>query len=409
LVCLTPNAPFKILHLADVHLDRPFVGLTGPDARARRHELRDAFERCLAVARDREVHVVTIGGDLWEDEHVTPDTCRWVADRLGAVGVPVVMIAGNHDPVRPGGPHRRVQWPSNVRIIPAQAGLHRERVGALTVWGMSWGAAPLTAAALDAFAVPADGGAHVLLLHGTAGAGAFEDGAHCPFTAAAVRAAGFELCLAGHLHSGGVREGIVVYPGSPEPLAWDETGRHTAALVELAPGCAPPTVELIDVNRRRCAETVVACGGARSSADVERALHVAVADAAGRPPINADAVGNPATGAHATQRAGTGAGAGLCLRAVLRGRVDPECRIDVEELAAATGAGIELLEVRDETEAAFDHDLLAAQPTAVGLFVRDLRARIDHCDADEPQRQRLELALELGLRAMHGDALAHAA
>ncbi len=402
---MVSNAPIKILHLADLHLDRPFVGLTPEGARARRRGLREALDRCLELAAERGADVITIGGDLWEDEHVTPDTCRWVADRLGSTGLPVVLVAGNHDPLRPGGPYARVAWPQNVRVLPAQAGLARHEVeglerheldelGALSIWGMSWGAAPLTARALAGFSVPDDGGAHLLLLHGTAGSAAFQgapsggaaSGAHCPFTAAAVRDAGFGLCLAGHLHAGGVREGIVVYPGSPEPLAWSETGRHAVALVELVPG-APPRVELIDVNRRRCAQTVVDCEGAGSSADIERALHTAIAAAAadgGRP--------------------------GLCLRALLRGRIEPDCRIDIEDLAAAAGGGeLALLELRDETQPAFDLDALAAQSTALGAFVRELCARIEGCDTgEEAQRQRLELALDLGLRAMHGDDLAHA-
>jgi len=375
-----PNVPVKILHIADVHLDRPFVGLSVEAARARRRELREALDRCLGLAADRGVDVVTIGGDLWEDEHVTPDTCRWVADRLGSVGLPVVLVAGNHDPLRPGGPYQRVEWPDNVHVLPAEAGLQTHQVGALSIWGMSWGATPLTAEALDAFSAP-DNGVHVLLLHGTVASAAFEDTAHCRFSAAAVRNGGFDLCLAGHLHAGGVRDGVVVYPGSPEPLAWDETGRHTAAIVELAAG-APPHVELIDVNHRRYAEAVVDCDGASSSADIERALHDAIQQAA-------------ADGGHG----------GLCLRAVLRGRIQPNCRVDVEGLAAA-GKDLALLDLQDETQPAFDLDVLAAQPTALGAFVRDLHDRIDGCDNLE--RRRLELALDLGLRAMHGDDLADA-
>jgi hypothetical protein len=164
-------------------------------------------------------------------------------------------------------------------------------------------------------------------------------------------------------------------------LAWGETGRHTAAIVELASGSSP-IVELIDINRRRYAEVMVDCGGAHSSADIERALH----DAVGR----AAADGGPD---------------GLCLRARLQGRIDPGCQVDAEALTV-TDAGLTLLDLRDETQPDFDLDALAAQPTALGLFVRDLRDRIAHCDASD--RARLELALDLGLKAMHGDGLEHA-
>ncbi len=369
-----------MLHLADVHLDRPFIGLSVTDARERRNELRDALDRALVLAAERGVSAITVGGDLWEDEHVTPDTCKWVADRFARAGVPVVLIAGNHDPLRAGGPYSRVEWPENVHLFPADANVHEYRLGSLSLWGVSWGAVPLHARWLENVRVPEDGRNHVLMLHGTAGGAAFQDGAHCPFTGDAVRAAGFELCLAGHLHSGGMRDGIVLYPGSPEPLAWDETGRHSVAVVELFPG-GQPSVDLVDFNHRRYAVRNVDCEGARSSADVERALDDAVADAT------------------------TEFGEGLCLRALLQGRVEVGCEIDLNALRTRSG-GLLMLELRDDTRPAFDLDALADGHTALATFVRDMNARLD---ASEPQeREPLELALELGLRAMHGDPLGHA-
>src|SRR3954468_18053229 len=105
-----------ILHFADVHLDRPFVGLSGESARRRRRELFEAFRRCLALAVERKVDLVTIGGDLWEEEHVLADTRRSVAHELGRLGIPVLIICGNHDPLRPGGSYLRTPWPDNVTI-----------------------------------------------------------------------------------------------------------------------------------------------------------------------------------------------------------------------------------------------------------------------------------------------------
>jgi DNA repair protein SbcD/Mre11 len=372
------NMAVKILHVADVHLDRPFVGMSTDVAHERRRDLRDAFDRCLDLAKSHGVDALTIGGDLWEDEHVTPDTCRWVADRLGRLGLPVVMVAGNHDPLRRGGPYQRVQWPENVHLLPAERGLQNQDVGPISIWGMSWGASPLTSDDVSQFTAPSEG-THLLLLHGTVSSAAFQDDAHCRFSADSVRDAGFALCLAGHLHSGGLRDSIVLYPGSPEPLAWHETGRHTAAIIELEDG-APPEIQLVEMNERRYAEITVDCAGATSSADIERALAQAIS-----------AVDN--------------AREGLCLRAVLRGRVEPDCRIDTAALCHPE-RGLTQLELRDETQPAFDIEMLAAQPTAIGAFVTSLQRQIQESEAD--QRPHLQLALDLGLRAMHGDELANA-
>ena len=106
----------RILHFADVHLDRPLVGLPPDVGRRRRHELRAAFRRCLVAAREHNADLVTIGGDLWEDEHVTPDTRRFVASELKDLDLPVLMICGNHDPYLAGGNYARSAWPTNVQI-----------------------------------------------------------------------------------------------------------------------------------------------------------------------------------------------------------------------------------------------------------------------------------------------------
>src|SRR3954447_14150751 len=97
----------RILHFADVHPDRLFVGLSLPAARERRADLREAFRRCLGAATEHGADLVTIGGDLWEDENVTPDTRSSVAHELGQLDVPVVLVAGNHDPLLRGGTYQR--------------------------------------------------------------------------------------------------------------------------------------------------------------------------------------------------------------------------------------------------------------------------------------------------------------
>jgi DNA repair protein SbcD/Mre11 len=365
-----------ILHLADVHLDRPFVGLPPDAARRRRAELREAFRRCLAAARDAAADVVTIGGDLWEDEHVTGDTRGFVAHELGRLApVPVLLVCGNHDLLAAGGNYRRTAWPANVHLFEerlTQVSLH----GA-SFWGISWTGRGLDLSFLADFRVPEDGRAHLLLMHATlrsvpqflVGEGGE---AYAPFEPADLESCGFDLCLAGHVH-GGFRAGRVVYPGSPEPLGWGERGRHAFARVELEEGAAPK-VELVDVNARRYEERPVVCDGAASSAAVAERLEAALAD--------------PEPGR-------------IYLRVRLTGQLAPECAIDLEALAAPHRERYAGLVIRDATAPEHDLEALARQPTVVGYFVRALDRRIAAA-ATEEEREVLRLALRAGLNAVHG-------
>lgn len=360
----------KILHLADVHLDRPFVGLDKQDAADRRRELRDAFDRCLALARERSVDLITIGGDLWEDEHVTPDTLRWVAARLKGLAIPCVLVSGNHDPLYEGGPYQRAGLPATTTILAGEGSLDELKLVDVSIWGASWRRSePLRADFLHDFRVPEDGRHHLLLLHGTAGLYPARQG-HCPFTTEQVRAAGFDLCLAGHVHAGDVINEHVIYPGSPEPLDWSETGTHAVALIDTDE--ATVATELVAVNARRYEHIDVDCTGADSSAEVEARVGGRIEE------LDND---------------------GLCLRLNLVGRISPDCRVDraaIRDLVIRLGAT--LAQVNDRTAPDFDFEEICAGTGLQAHFVRrmlDLR-RTDH---DNPV---IEEALHLGLLALQG-------
>src|SRR6266550_5812532 len=128
----------KILHFADVHLDRPLAGLPVETARRRRGELFSAFQRCLALGVEHGADLITIGGDLWEEEHVRPDTRNSVAYELGQLDIPALICCGNHDPLIAGGSWRQTEWPENVEIVPLRS-LSEHRFESTSVWSISWG------------------------------------------------------------------------------------------------------------------------------------------------------------------------------------------------------------------------------------------------------------------------------
>ncbi len=319
----------RILHLSDLHLDRPFPSLLIDEARARRRELRAAFDRALALAAQRAVDLVTIGGDLWEDEHVTGDTRAYVVGALARLQLPVAIVCGNHDPYLPGGHFARAAWPDSVTIFGGE-GLREVRHGEVSIWGIGWGGGVLDLGWLETFRLPDDGRAHLLLIHGSARSGAAgagdENDRYAPFDPGAVRRAGFVLCLAGHYH-GAARIDGVVYPGSPEPFGWGDTGRHGVALVDVEPG-REPSVEWIEINQRRYEARELECGGAASNGEI------------------ADRLAGVLDGLD---------GSGLCLRLTLTGQVSPECEVDVVSLAAPHRGRFAALDIDDGTVPGFEY------------------------------------------------------
>lgn len=363
----------RILHLADVHLDRPFVGLSLEAARQRRADLFDAFRRCLTAAAEHEVDAVTVGGDLWEDENVAPDTRASVAHELGALEIPVLMVTGNHDPYLRGGAYERTDWPPNVTVVDAASPRELRLGSQLSVWGVSWTERQLDARFLSTFRPPDDARVHLLLMHGTARPEHSPFAAtHCPFDPAEARRAGFQQVLAGHMHAASVDDDVV-YPGSPEPLNHSEVGRHCYALIDIEGGEIDKT--LIDINRRRHLSVTVDCSDATSSAQVETRVREA---------IQSPGDDNIVVTVH------------LC------GETAPECTIDRALLASRLDNDFAGAVVRDESRPSVDVAALARRHTADGLFAAAMLDRIEQATG-ERERQVLEMALTAGVRAMSGE------
>jgi DNA repair protein SbcD/Mre11 len=363
----------RILHFADVHLDRPFVGLPSDVAARRRHELFEAFRRCLAIAEERDAQLITIGGDLWEEEHVTADTRNSVCYELAQVGLPVLIACGNHDPLIEGGSYLRTDWPDNVAVVQRRS-VSEHSFGDVCIWSVSWGGGDLSPLLLERLEAPENGRTHVLLIHGTSIAAPFADTAgesHCPFDPTLVRRAGLAVCLAGHIHAASFVDDVV-YPGSPEPLGWGEQGRHCVALVEIEAGDAK--VELIDINEKRYEKREVDCSGCASSAEVDARILGALTDP------------DPES---------------VFLRLRLVGEVGPDCAIDRGKIVGQHRAGYAALVAEDATEPLLDIDIRAERRSLDGLFVRKLREEIATASS-ESERRLAELALQAGLHAIDG-------
>ena len=361
----------RIVHLADVHLDRPFVGLSLHAARQRRADLMDAFRRCLRLATERAADVVTIGGDLWEDENVTPDTRASVAHELGKLELPVVIVSGNHDPHLRGGVYQRTAWPENVRLVDTTAGVEVPLAPDLVLWAGSWTERSLTSEFLRAAPPRSPSSTRVALFHGTVQDDRFPlVQSHCPFHIGEIRDSGFDLALVGHIHTGSCVDGVV-YPGSPEPLDHTEVGRHCCAVIDIRSGAID--VELIDVNQRRCVRHSADCTDAASSAEVETRAR----DAVGAGDLDA------------------------ILTLELVGDTAPDCAIDREVLRAHLEQDFAGVVLHDRTESRLDYEAIRRRASADGLFVAEMMRRLE-TSIDERERRVLELALRAGVRAMSG-------
>ena len=114
-----------LIHMSDLHI--------GTDIRP--EEALAGLAAALALVRQTQADAVLVAGDLFDSQRVPTETVSGVLDDLGACGVPVVVLPGNHDTVL-----TQKQWsrdvPHGVTILQQAEGelIFLERLG-LTVWG----------------------------------------------------------------------------------------------------------------------------------------------------------------------------------------------------------------------------------------------------------------------------------
>jgi len=369
---------YRILHLSDLHLDASFAadGVTSGVGDWRRSDLRATIGRILALARERRVDAVTIGGDLYDQEYVLPDTGEFLAQQFARLAPMRVCIApGEHDPYTTRSLYALTRWPANVHIF-AQSQLDPVQLAPdMHLWGAAH-PAPQDNRVVERARMN-EPGINLLLLHAAERAGA-SSGAEAHFTvdASSVQNAGFDFALLGHRHTAKMWPGetpCCVYPGSPEPLCWDESGGgHNVVLLTVDENQVHP--EQLPIAQWRYWTTEVDLAECAGPDEVNQCIQRSLSAAPGGPDER------------------------LICRVILTGV--PSFDLDCDAIASA-------LETKAHTQLkarlALRHDLdqLAAEQTVRGLLVRRFQTQL--AEARDPEDRRAILkALALALDALDG-------
>ncbi len=255
----------RLLHTSDWHLGRSFHRVSMLSAQA-------AFlDHLVEVVREREVEAVLVAGDVYDravPQLAAVELFDDALHRLAALGVPTVMISGNHDSARRlgvgaglmsgSGIHLRTS-PSAVAepvVLPDPAGdvlvyglpylepaLVREEFGADRADHAAVLGAAMDRVRADLAARPA-GSRSVVLAHAFVTGGTPSDSER-DITAGGVQAVpaavfgGVDYAALGHLHGCQSVNDRVRYSGSPLAYSFSEAGhRKSVWLVDLGPGGA---------------------------------------------------------------------------------------------------------------------------------------------------------------------------
>lgn len=386
----------RFIHAADIHLDTKFSALPPGLGDRRRAGLRERFTELLDRGVAAEVDFALLAGDLFEHEHVTPDTASYLAQALEEFGRPVFIAPGNHDPLLTGSPYLTRSWPANVWIFRERAARAIEDLG-VVVHGFGHTTLTPEHNPFHDWTAPRDGRVHLLVGHGS-DLDRVPPGKRTwgPFRKGDLVGRGFAYVALGHYHRAYEvapedPETRIWYPGSLEARGFDEEGEHGCLFGAIDDdGVA---VERWILDRVRYGTWALDCREIdNSTALAERAAEaLALDDDEGRAWI---------------------------ARLRLIGERHPDLAMRPEALAEALRARVPALmhlSVRDETLASFDLEgIRREERTTRALFLRAIEERLaaagqaseeasgDASGDASDDRALLAGARDAGLRALAG-------
>jgi len=353
-----------ILHAADLHLDAPFAALTAEQARQRRAEQRLLLDALADTAIERGADLVVLSGDLLDHHQTYRETAQALASALGRIPAPVVIAPGNHDFYTPSSLYAADLWPKNVLIF-RDARAVKVELPFCDLYGCAFTSPFRDSSPLAGFRADDSDKPRVMVCHGDVEG----TGRYGSILREEIARSNLTYLALGHVHSfsGLRREGAAywAYPGCPEGRGFDETGDKGALWVTLDGEAV--TADFLPLCRRR--------------------YEIMTCDLTGKDPAQA------------------------VVSALAQGRREDVCRLlltgeaqrpDLAALLAAARPCRWALQLRDHTRVPQDLWSREGEDSLTGLFLRDMRRRIQ--EAEEDRRPILEQAVRFGLAALeHGE------
>ncbi len=372
----------KILHFADLHLEKAFgdTGIVSSKVgRQRRIALRDVLRGIVDKAQELQVDYLTVGGDLYEHDRATTDTGAFLQAQFERLDpIRVIIAPGNHDPDTVDSLYRRVAWSPNVTVIHDAKVTRAVCDPGVNIYGAAHTTPSVTDNLVRGLRLDTDA-PNVLLLHASVGEQKQTYRAlPCPLSPRDIRQAGFSLALLGHYHKSRIPDipnsmtidGVpVIYPGTPEPLGFDDAGPRYAVLVTIDD--TEIHFEKVQTNRTCFTTGSIDVSEFESRRDIASAIH---------------------RWARATK-------AKCYVRLDLVGDLSATAPIDVEWLYHRCADDFAYLLIRDQTRPRLG--ISPDEPTVRGRFVKRMQRRIQGA-ASEQERAELERALLYGLDALEG-------
>jgi len=210
----------KFIHTGDVHLGAsPDIGFSWNEERKK--EIWDSFKALIETIKQEKIDLLLIAGDFFHRQPLVRELKEINYLFSTIPNTQVVLIAGNHDYIKPNSQYQKFAWGSNV------CGLWGDEWQAeyflqidTWVYGLSYHSREIPRKRGVEVRHNHQAGKHILLLHGG-------DESHIPFDKTELLNSEFDYIALGHIHKPQlIAENKIAFCGALEPLDRNDVGAH---------------------------------------------------------------------------------------------------------------------------------------------------------------------------------------
>jgi len=367
----------KILHTADIHIGAA-ESFLGKDAKTRQYETLITFERIVDLAVKEKVQVIAIAGDTFNSNDIEPRFIDAVLAKITAnIGIKVIVIAGNHDPLNAESPFLRYDLPENLYVLGVKDECITFDDIKLNVYGRSFENAYLKGE--ETFTIePKDNGyVNLMLQHGDLKSDLNSD--YNAITPKFVKNSGMDYIALGHVHKrteiGRIDNTFFAYCGCPEGQGFDELDSKGVYIGEIGKGVCSLTFTPV-AKRSHIHEKIDVTENTGSEDIVNRTL----------------AVLSEKYGENYTDN---------LYKIELVGEIPTDCEIITAEIFSRLNEYLYYVKVKDSTDFLCDLEQLAKETTLKGIFVKKMLEKLENADSED--KEKYKNALKLGLKAFNSE------
>ena len=366
----------KILHCADLHIGAA-ESFLGTRSDSRRAETLITFEKIVNIAKENSVDILLISGDLFNSNSVEKAFTDRVIECFSEIpDIKIVFAAGNHDPLNYESPFKKYPLPQNLCVLDTVDSCVEFADLNTRIYGKSFKEVYMQGQ--PRFSLKTDNSfINIMCIHGELRADLGSN--YNSITSEFIETSGMDYIALGHVHKctdiGKIGNTYLAYCGCPEGQGFDELGEKGVYLGEVSKGDC--NLQFIPTTKRMHLCESIDISGLLTSNEI--ATHIIDVVKQKYPDNFADNL----------------------YKFVLTGYVAETTDVSIPQITSRINEVVYFAKIRDKSEIKFDFELLAQEKSLKGIFVKNMLEKIN--EANQPEKDRLKAALNLGLKAFSGE------